>query len=366
MSSKLSVKVVSISKIEPHPNADRLEFAAVGGWNCVVSKGAFKEGDKGVYIPIDSVLPPEIEEMIFGPESKIKLTKSRVKTIKIRGQISQGLLVKLDTVGLDSNLLIDTDVTSKLRIEKYEPPVRQQQNLMGGSVAKKKKNTNVNFKKYSSFSNVKNCMNMFREGEMVTVTEKIHGTNFRAGYVPSDANTLWKKIRKAFGFLPKYEFVYGSHNVQLQDSINMNSTSTNVYLEAVNRDKLDKILGPGEVVYGEIFGSGVQKNYLYGCADGERKTVYFDIMKNGLYEDPDSARAFFVRKRLPMVQELYRGPFSFSRIKELLKGNSVMFPTQKIIEGGVCESLETNSNVCRRITKFINDEYLLKDNSDFH
>jgi len=363
--SELIVEVVEIDKIENHPNADRLDMATVKGWQCVVKKDAFKAGDKGLYIPIDSILPIELEEMIFGPESKVKLSKSRVKTIKLRGAISQGLLVGLDVVGLSSNLEIGTDLKEELKISKYEPPVGRQQGLMGGY--KVPKIVNENFKKYTSIENVKNYIRLFKDGEEVSVTEKIHGTNFRAGYVPREFNTMWKKVLRFFGVLSEYEFVYGSHNVQLQNSVSVKSESTNVYLEAVKRDRLSEILKPGEVIYGEIYGSSVQKNYIYGCEEGQRKTVYFDLMINGEYQEPDAFFAWCAKNNIPTSPELYRGPFDFEKIKGLLKGNSVMVPSQKIIEGGVCKAVDkTSSIIGRKVLKFINDDYLLKDNTEFH
>jgi RNA ligase (TIGR02306 family) len=363
--STLIVEVVTIDNIEKHPNADRLDLATVKGWQCVVQKDVYKVGDKVLYIPIDSMLPIKVEEKIFGPESKIKLTKSRVKTIKIRGAISQGLVVSLNTVGLNENLDVGTDVKDELEIKKYEPSAGKQRGLMGGY--KTPKVNNLNFKKYTDIENVKNYIKLFKEDEMVEITEKVHGTNFRAGYVKKEFNTIWSKMLRFFGLTSKYEFVYGSHNVQLQKSIKIKDDSTNVYLEAVKRDRLPEILKPGEVVYGEIYGSSVQKNYMYDCKEGQRKTVYFDYMKDERYVSPQEARPFFILNRLPIVPIIYTGPFNLEVIKAKLKGNSVMVPSQKVIEGGVCRSLKEDSCFMgRKILKFINDDYLLKDNTEFH
>ena len=86
------VEVVEVDEVLEHPNADRLEIAKVKGWQCVVGKDSFAAGDKGIYIPIESILPEELEAKIFGT-SKVKLSKHRVKTIRLRGAVSQGLLV---------------------------------------------------------------------------------------------------------------------------------------------------------------------------------------------------------------------------------------------------------------------------------
>ena len=89
------VEITLISEIFEHPNADRLELAKVEetDWQVVVGKGQFMMGDTCVYIPIDSLLSPRLEEHLFPPDSKITLEKSRVRSIKIRGAISQGMVI---------------------------------------------------------------------------------------------------------------------------------------------------------------------------------------------------------------------------------------------------------------------------------
>lgn len=366
--SSLIVEVVTIDKIEDHPNADRLDLATIKGWQCVVQKGAFASGDKAIYIPIDSILPAEVESKIFGPDSKVKLSKSRVKTIKLRGAISQGLVTTLEQVGLPPFLPVGTDIKDKLKIGKWEPSVKAQNALAGG-----KKTTNKNphpsFHKYTKLQNVKNYIKLFEEGELVVVTEKIHGTNFRAGYVPFQANTLWKKVKKFFGYTQSFEFAYGSHNVQLQNKFLYDGFyDKNVYAEVVEKYHLRERLKDGEVVYGEIYGSGVQKNYSYGCAEGERKLAIFDVMKNEEYLGREDFDDWVDITHIPRVPMLYHGPFDFQKIKDLLKGNSIIAPTQKVIEGGVCRPAhgDEKSYAGRKVLKFINDDYLLKDQSDFH
>src|SRR5688572_2429673 len=89
-----AVEVVKIDEIMPHPNADRLELARVKGWIMVVGKDQFKTGEPAVFFPIDSVLPFELEAALFA-ESKIRPKGGRIRTTKIRGVISQGLLAEV-------------------------------------------------------------------------------------------------------------------------------------------------------------------------------------------------------------------------------------------------------------------------------
>lgn len=359
------VTVTKIVELVPHPNADRLELATVYGWNCVVPKGVYKPGDLCVYIPIDSILPGAVESKVFGETTKVKLSKSRVKTIKLRGAISQGLVVDPTILGL-SNVKEEEDVTTKLGITKYEPPAESTPQSQAQQVSKAL--ANPSFHKYTGLENIKNYPTVFEPGDEVIVTEKIHGTNFRAGWVPFHADTLLKKIKKFLFLAPKYEFVYGSHNVQLQSkSLESGETQLNVYAEAVKNYNLKEVLKPGEVVYGEVYGDGVQKGYKYGCGNGVRKLVAFDIMKDGTYLSPVEFSKRATEAQLETAPVLYAGIFNLEHVKSLSKGDSVLAPVQKVREGVVVKPLiESKCFIGRKVLKVISDEYLLKDQTDFH
>src|ERR1035437_9805367 len=75
------VPYTTILDIQPHTNAERLELATVYGFQVIVSKGRYKVGDMAIYIPIDSILPVELEEKIFPKDSKVKLHHHRVRQI---------------------------------------------------------------------------------------------------------------------------------------------------------------------------------------------------------------------------------------------------------------------------------------------
>lgn len=120
-------KLASIQKIKyikPIQNADKIETVGILGWECVSKKGEFKEGDKCIYFEIDSLLP-EIPEFEFLRKScwNSNLNKFRLKTVKLRKQISQGLALPINLFPKFLNLEVGTDVTKELNIEKYEPPI---------------------------------------------------------------------------------------------------------------------------------------------------------------------------------------------------------------------------------------------------
>jgi RNA ligase (TIGR02306 family) len=366
--SELRVEVVTVKEIEKHPNADRLELVHIEGWQCISVKGKIKERDEVVYIPIDSILSEKLEEFLFPPESKVKLVKHRVKTIKLRGAISQGLIVTQDeliTGGfLKKHYPPGHDLADQLGITKYEPPEQKTLQFQAGKHAPKKKK-NPNFHEYSDIQNFKWYPHLFCEGEKVAVLEKIHGTNFRAGYVPTHCNTFLKKIKKLLGLLPEYEFVYGSHRVQLQDKLLYTGFyDNNVYLETVLKYDLPKKLKWGEVIYGEVYGDGIQKGYSYGCEPGEHKLVVFDVKLDGTYLD------FFYTYRFCLDRDLPHAPIEylkFEDVKKFVDKVSTLSEDQKIREGVVIKPFyETMTYMGRKILKWKSDEFLLTQVDDTH
>lgn len=103
-----------VTNIRPIPGADAIEVCNILGWNVVVKKGEFKENDLCVYVEIDSILP-EREEFEFLRERKFK-----VKTVKLRGQISQGICFPLSILP-KGKYSEGEDVTKTLGVTKHEP-----------------------------------------------------------------------------------------------------------------------------------------------------------------------------------------------------------------------------------------------------
>ena len=367
--STLKVEVVRVEKVEPHPNADRLDIATIKGWQCVVGKGEFNQGDNGFYFPIDSVLPEVLLSVLFSG-TKVK-PPSRIKTIKLRGAISQGLLVKeacsksnRNTQYIAGNFSVGCDVTDLFGVSKYEPPASKQPNHMKASG----RVNHPDFHKYTDIENWKNYPDVFTNDEYVVITEKIHGTNFRCGWVPFHADTIWKRIKKLFGLTPEYEFVFGSRNVQLAPSKDT-FYKTNVYAEIVEKYDLRCKLLYGEVLYGEIYGDEIQKGYSYGCGPGEHRLAAFELARGGEYLSALEACLAIENKNIPLVPCLYAGPYFETRMRELAKGPSVLCPAQEVREGIVIRPISGSANhvkIGRRILKLINDDYLLRDQSYWH
>lgn len=120
-------RVVLIDSLHPIEGADRIELAMVGGWQVVVQKGLYVPGSKAVYFEVDSLLPLDRPcfESLGGVSSKLKFTiddkpYARIKTMKLRKQLSQGFCVPLIEAGVGADVAIDTDVTKLLGVIKYE------------------------------------------------------------------------------------------------------------------------------------------------------------------------------------------------------------------------------------------------------
>ena len=121
-------RVVKIDAILEIPNADAIEAAKVGGWTVVVKKSEFKSGDFAVYFEIDSFLPDGNSSWQFLIDKSSRnyngLTGHVLKSVKLRGQVSQGLLLSLSSCFNDPTQYPEgLDVSEILGIVKYEPPV---------------------------------------------------------------------------------------------------------------------------------------------------------------------------------------------------------------------------------------------------
>ena len=114
-----------IWKIEPIEGADRIELAHILGWQCVVNKGQFREMDLAVYFEVDSFLPiaPEFEFLRASSYRKTDIMGEgfRLRTMKFRGQISQGLLLPVSAFpAIPADAELGTDVTEILGVKKWE------------------------------------------------------------------------------------------------------------------------------------------------------------------------------------------------------------------------------------------------------
>lgn len=363
-------KVTDIKSID---GADNIELVVVNGWNCISKKGEYEVNQLAIIATTDAIIPQSLSDEI-GVTNYLR-KGGRVRTIKLRGVYSECLIIPLHDA-MDPKLLSEEgkDLMDELGIYKYEPPVRQVQ-LAGGHKIKYK--DNPNFHVYYKFPNFKNVPNMFTEDDVVEITRKIHGTNARYGIVKKNKLSLWDKVKKFFGDeWIDYEFVYGSHNVE-KGSDSQGFYDTDVWRTIADRydikDKLwahvktwysPELIGTGFIIYGEIFGKGIQKNYEYGLDDIE--FVGFDVEMNNKYLSVYRSDSEFASLKLYYVELLYRGFWS-QEIQDAFTFNQFIYNTKVPHEGIV---IKHESGDRKLVAKVINPDYHIyaekKDVGDSH
>lgn len=165
-----------VNDLKPIEGADLIELAIVDGWKCVVKKGDFTVGSPVIYCEIDSFLPIRDEFEFLRKSSYRKLESHegfRLRTMRLRGQVSQGLL--LNTTLLGRPFEIGEDVTGELGITKYDPPLPTS---LGGNVLGPFP-TFISKTDEERIQNLSNDYHSFFD-KPFSVSEKIDGTSFTA------------------------------------------------------------------------------------------------------------------------------------------------------------------------------------------
>jgi len=380
--SDLIVRVVIIDEVRPHPNADKLEIVKVGGWQIVSGKGNYQAGQTAVHVPPDAMVPRTLADqwgvtnyLSFKASAEIDSStpggRGRVKAVKLRGAPSFGFLAPNDT-----NAEVGTNLAEALGIEKYEEPIPT--DLSPGQMAR----NHPLFHKYTDIQNLRNYPHALNYGDPLVVTEKLHGTNSRVGWV-RQGEELFDMVSFMSDKTP-LEKVVGTHRTQrkLEDS-GTYGLPWQLYGEA-----LDKLLTrvmtdmsanlpenhsfylDSLIVFGEIYGTGVQ-DLTYGT---EKAWRVFDIAVNGTYLPWNYVRDACIDLGLPIVPHMDPQVFTFEDLCELAEGDSVLSPGQ-IKEGIVVRTLyeetwgrgDLDPNPKRRIFKVISSEYLTrKGGTEFH
>lgn len=336
MASTVIVPVATIDSIAPHPDADRLEIAQVLGWQVVVPKGRYRPGESVVYFPPDAVLPPALAER-FGVAQY--LNKGRVRCARLRGVPSYGFAVQPD----DPAWAPGTDLAAHYGITKYTPPLRP----TAGDVEA----DHPLFQRYTDLENLRNFPDAFAPGETIVLTEKIHGTNCRVGFVEGEAmagSMGLRRKRPADAELHRntYWFPFTLPGVEALLS------------ELAQRHRQ-------VILYGEVFGAGIQ-SFHYGVT-GRLGFAAFDLLVDGRYLDWHDLRSTLARFTLPMVPVLYEGPLTLDVVREHSAGRTT-YADQHVREGVVVRPLRerTDPRFGRLVLKYLGDAYLLDDKrSDF-
>ena len=347
--SEVSVPVVTIRGIEHIPGADAIELAVIGDYRSVVRKGQFQPGDVVAYIPEASVLP---ESLIadLGLEGKLAGgQKNRVKAMKLRGCLSQGLLYRGELIG---GLEVGDNAAHRLAITKYEPTIPSH---MAGEVANLYGMTLPfdieNFKRYPD---------AIEEGESVEFTEKLHGTFCGVTIAPGldhpdmiDGDTLvYSKGLGARGLVFK-------DNEANAGNLYMQTIKSSGVIAKIKRDFPRAAL----TILGEIYGDGVQ-DLRYGRRDKGFALfeVYWGAPGVGEYAPRALVAGFCRELGIPRVPVLYSGPFSRSVMRDFTDGKTVAGDGAHIREGIVITPTfeRRDPDIGRVILKSVSGAYLLR------
>jgi RNA ligase (TIGR02306 family) len=285
-------KLASIRKIDaiaPIDGADAIECAVVGGWKVVVKKGEFAVGNLAVYLEIDSWVPTELAPFLSKgkePREFNGVKGERLRTIKLRGQLSQGLLLKpADVMNAKQFTLagIDGDVTELLNIQKWERPMNAQ--LAGMARG--------NFPSLIPKTDQERVQNLVKEiasaGDMeFEVTEKLEGSSMTCYLIDG-----------VFGVC--------SRNLDLKETADNTfwQVARELDIEAKMRDT-----GPDAqfAIQGELIGPGIQGN-IYKLSKPEFHVFDVYNIQAGDYLTPVFRRALIQRmglKHVPVIWSTWK------------------------------------------------------------
>lgn len=333
MERKLA-SVQEVLSVTPVTNAERLDSIKVLGWNLVAKRGEFNVGDRCCYVECDSVLPdqPVYEFM--------RDRKFRVKTVRLRGAISQGIAFPLALLGLSTDLPVGTDVTEQLGIKKFVHPLE----LTTGGDAVGGFPHFIPQTDETRIQSVPLVLDRWR-GHQFTTSEKLEGCSM---------TVAWNQ---------QQHYVCG-RTQQLADKPN------SLYWNVVHRYEIDKRLAEVDcgfvniAVQGEIVGPKVQGNW-YELAELDFYVFnVFDINNHRYLSDAEArkATAMLGLKHVPQKGTLTIG--STTTVDSLVANVSGMrsaLNPNKLVEGIVVRPLVENTDIelGRLSFKIINPEYLL-------
>lgn len=254
-----------IKSIYPHPNADLLEIAEVKNFKCIVKKLMFAPGEKIVFIQPDTVLPDAPWAAFY------KAKSSRVKAVKLRGVWSEGIIEKLSGIGIDGNT--GEDISEKLGVTKYEPPLPQDLQAKGLLPFGMPK---TDEERWENLENIP-------FGEIVDVTRKVDGTSITLYCAKNPETGGWKS--GVCGRTLEYKIEAGNMYTRNAKANDLLKNITEFCAESVQL-----------AFRGELCGQGIQTANHNPDSIGQQKIKFFsvyDIDRNRYYR---KGSLFYVHK----------------------------------------------------------------------
>lgn len=321
--------IQKIKNLEPIENADAIVRATVLGWQLVVRKDEFQIGDLCVYIEIDSVMPnrPEFEFL--------RARSNRVKTIRLRGQISQGVCFPLSILPEGTPIEEGLDVTELLGITKYEPPIPAQ---LAGTM----KGNFPSFVPKTDETRVQVLGNLLEkyQGETCYIAEKLDGSSVTY-------------------YLKDGEFGVCSRNLDLLES---EENSFWKVARALDIENKLRSLDFNVAIQGELIGEGIQKNKYKLRGQHVYFFNAFDIDKYEYLSFADLKKMLNTLDLVivPILEEDFELVTAISSLTEMAIGKSKLNKNTHR-EGIVIRPIEEKIDRTGRVSfKSINPKFLLK------
>ena len=330
--------VRTVKEIRPIPDADNIEVAVIDNWSCVTQKNEVKIGEDVVYFEIDSFLPvhPAFEFLRKNCYRKMDDSEGfRLKTIKLRKQLSQGLVLSVSYLreqGLlkKDSYVIGDDVSEEINVIKYEPP--------------------------TSFTLSGNIKGVFRSVVPKTDEERVQNLNYSSLLNKSYYSTEKLEGTSITIYLIDNEFGVCSRNYDLYE------TEDNLYWKVVRQMDLERKIRDkinfNVAFQGELIGEGVQGN-IYKLKGNTIKFFNIFDITNGYYlpyEVLQNYSRYLEIDLVPEVNYYYYLPENFEELLDYAKGKSLLNPITER-EGVV---IRERSGENRISFKVINNDYLLK------
>jgi RNA ligase (TIGR02306 family) len=374
--TEFHVVVVQIGEVTKHPNADTLSLTTVEGNPCIFKTGEYQPGDNAVYVPVDAVVPTDHPAFAF-LASGDKLT-SRIKARRLRGIFSMGLLVPMSALPDGLTVDVGDDVADFLGITKYQTPEERrlaglEARISNGKNAKKAGGLKL---PVYGLDPLRKYEHVLQQGEQVSITEKIHGTNARFCY---HKGRLWVGSHKVMRGASRHRFleVLNKLRFKVMDLLGVPHRADvlrdagDVWWETAEAYGLKEKLArfPDHVLYGEIYGESVQ-DLTYDSPKGRRFRA-FDVydLKAGKFLDYRQFRDFVfeiglsrITDVVPELRVVEWTAETAEWAKQLANtGKSTLNPDQ-LIEGVVIKPVvERQDSHCGRVgLKFVGEGYLLR------
>lgn len=328
------IEVVEIGDVIPHPDPEvtKMEITHVLGWQCCVGKDQFKKGDKAVYIEPDYLVPTDRPEFAF--LRKEGRSQERIRVRRLRGQLSQGLMISLPPEFKDAT--VGTNLITELGIERYEPPAPKSTYGNYVSAPSGLYLPKFDVECYQRYNTV------FVPGEPVVITEKIHGANARFVYA-TDPNTG-----------EQVQFCGSRTNWMAEDD-------KNIWWMAYRQNPA---IGewckqhPELVLYGEVFGQ--VQDLKYGAKKNDIFFIAFAMLNKHAWVNYSEFSDLLKDSGVATAPLIYRGSFDEKMAYELAEGDSKWPNANHLAEGVVVipEIERVDSTIGRVMLKIVSNRYL--------